>query len=49
MPQDNRTSGFFDRYSDGFNAIYGSRDNFFWNFIDKHFRQTMRLRFEAVL
>ncbi len=49
MPQDNRTSGFFDRYSDGFNAIYGSRDNLFWNFIDKHFRQTMRLRFEAVL
>jgi len=49
MPQDDRTSGFFDRYSERFNAIYGSRDNVFWNYIDKHFRRSMRLRFEAVL
>lgn len=49
MPKNDRTSSFFDRYSDGFNAIYGSRNNIFWNFIDKHFRQTMLLRFEAVL
>ena len=49
MDKEERTSTFFDRYSDGFNAIYGSRNNVFWNFIDKHFRKTMLLRFQDVI
>ena len=44
----NRTSNFFNNYSDKFNAIYDNNNNPINNFVNKNFRKSMRLRFEYV-
>lgn len=36
---------FFDKYAVDFNAIYGGRNRFLNNLINKHFRKSMMLRF----
>lgn len=36
---------FFDKYAVDFNAIYGGRNGFLNNLINKHFRKSMMLRF----
>ena len=40
------TSEFFDSYAQEFNAIYGTKNSFFNNQINRFFRKSMKLRFE---
>jgi 2-polyprenyl-3-methyl-5-hydroxy-6-metoxy-1,4-benzoquinol methylase len=44
-----QTSQFFDRYSTGFDAIYGNQNHAFNRLINRFFRQSMRERFELTL
>ena len=44
-----RTSTFFDEYAREFDAIYGTRNTPLNQFINPHFRQSMRLRYEKTL
>lgn len=39
----------FDDYAEGFNSIYGDSHNRFQRWIDRRFRQSMRLRFERTV
>jgi ubiquinone/menaquinone biosynthesis C-methylase UbiE len=41
----NKVARFFDKYSIGFNSIYGSNSNLFNNFINNYFRKAMKIRF----
>jgi SAM-dependent methyltransferase len=40
---------FWDRYATDFDAIYGTRNSWFNNIINKMFRKTMKIRFEKTL
>lgn len=46
---EDKTAGFFDGYATGFDSIYGSKNNAFWRFINKHFRKAMLYRFQEVI
>ena len=46
---EDKTAGFFDGYAEGFDSIYGSKNNAFWRFINKHFRKAMLYRFQDVI
>jgi 2-polyprenyl-3-methyl-5-hydroxy-6-metoxy-1,4-benzoquinol methylase len=43
------TAQFFDRYAADFESIYGTRNSFFANLLNKYFRKSMRLRFEMTI
>ncbi|HNX00249.1 MAG TPA: methyltransferase domain-containing protein [Candidatus Cloacimonadota bacterium] len=45
----NKTESFFNKYSVGFDSIYGNDNSLFKKFINKHFRKTMRIRFEMTI
>jgi 2-polyprenyl-3-methyl-5-hydroxy-6-metoxy-1,4-benzoquinol methylase len=45
----NRTSEFFDAYARDFNAIYGNSNTFVNRMINRHFRASMRLRYEKTI
>jgi 2-polyprenyl-3-methyl-5-hydroxy-6-metoxy-1,4-benzoquinol methylase len=45
----NRTSQFFDSYARDFNAIYGNSNTFVNRLINRHFRASMRLRYEKTI
>ncbi len=45
----NRTSQFFDSYARDFNAIYGNNNTFVNRLINRHFRASMRLRYEKTI
>jgi 2-polyprenyl-3-methyl-5-hydroxy-6-metoxy-1,4-benzoquinol methylase len=45
----NKTQSFFDKYSDGFKAIYGVEKGILKRWIDRWFRKSMLLRFEKTL
>jgi 2-polyprenyl-3-methyl-5-hydroxy-6-metoxy-1,4-benzoquinol methylase len=49
MSQQQTVSGFFDSYATDFDAIYGNRHTMINRFVNKHFRKSMRLRFEKTL
>ncbi len=40
---------FFDSYAHDFDAIYGTRHTAFNKFVNKHFRKSMRVRYEKVI
>jgi SAM-dependent methyltransferase len=40
---------FWDRYASDFDAIYGTKNSWFNNIINKLFRKTMKIRFEKTL
>ncbi|MBN2541626.1 methyltransferase domain-containing protein [bacterium] len=40
---------FFDAYTDGFNAIYGTRNNLFNRVINKLFRKSIRVRYKKTI
>jgi 2-polyprenyl-3-methyl-5-hydroxy-6-metoxy-1,4-benzoquinol methylase len=42
----NKTENFFNKYSVGFDAIYGNNNSLFKKIINRHFRTCMRTRFE---
>jgi SAM-dependent methyltransferase len=42
-------SAFFDEYATDFDAIYGTRHTAFHRFVNRHFRKSMRLRFEKTI
>jgi len=44
-----RTSQFFDSYARDFNAIYGNSNTFVNRLINRHFRASMRLRYEKTI
>jgi 2-polyprenyl-3-methyl-5-hydroxy-6-metoxy-1,4-benzoquinol methylase len=44
-----RTSKFFDIYAYGFDAIYGNKNTFWNNLINKMFRKSMRIRFKKTI
>ena len=44
-----QTSQFFDSYAHDFNAIYGNSNTLVNRFINRHFRASMRLRYEKTL
>jgi len=44
-----RTSQFFDAYAHDFNAIYGNSNTFVNRLINRHFRSSMRLRYEKTI
>lgn len=44
-----QTATFFDEYASEFDAIYGTRNTAVNQFINRHFRQSMRLRYEKTL
>jgi cyclopropane fatty-acyl-phospholipid synthase-like methyltransferase len=44
-----RTSQFFDTYARDFNAIYGNSNTFVNRLINRHFRASMRLRYEKTI
>lgn len=46
MSATSRTSQFFDSYAHDFNAIYGNSNTFMNRLINRHFRASMRLRYE---
>jgi SAM-dependent methyltransferase len=43
------TAEFFDSYAGDFDAIYGTRHTLLNRFINRHFRQSMRLRYERTI
>ena len=45
----NRTSEFFHAYAHDFNAIYGNSNTFVNRLINRHFRASMRLRYEKTI
>lgn len=46
---ENETSEFFDSYAEDFNDIYGNKNTFFNNLINRIFRKSMMLRFEKTI
>jgi 2-polyprenyl-3-methyl-5-hydroxy-6-metoxy-1,4-benzoquinol methylase len=47
--QEKKTAQFFDRYSQDFSSIYGTRSNMLMRIVDKVFRKSMLLRFVRTL
>jgi 2-polyprenyl-3-methyl-5-hydroxy-6-metoxy-1,4-benzoquinol methylase len=45
----NRTSEFFHAYARDFNAIYGNSNTFVNRLVNRHFRASMRLRYEKTI
>ncbi|MBU4305744.1 MAG: methyltransferase domain-containing protein [Candidatus Omnitrophica bacterium] len=43
------TAEFFDSYAHGFNAIYGNKNTFLNNLINKYFRESMKLRYDKTI